>query len=63
MGKTVVSSNRTFRKIQVAVSTVSTFGVAGAAGTSYPQQDFLTGYIELGFDGQGAFTPVAQYGR
>lgn len=65
MGKTVVSASRTFRKVQLAVSSVSTFGVGGNAGTTAPATDFLTGYIELGFgsEAQSAFTPVAQYGR
>ena len=63
MGRTVVSSTRVFRKVQLVVSSVSTFGVAGAAGTSWPATDFLTGYIELGFGGGGAFTPVASFGR
>jgi hypothetical protein len=63
LGRTIVSSSRTFRKVQVVVSSISTGGVAGAVGSTYPQMDFLTAYIELGFDGAGAFTPVAQYGR
>lgn len=70
MGKTVVSAGRTFRKIQlVNVQTgsntfVSTNGVGGqnGAGTT-PVQDYLTGYIELGFDGQGVPAPVAVFGR
>ena len=66
MGRTVVSANRTFRKIQLVTSgrgsTISTFGVGGAAGAVTPVEDYLTGYIELGFDGNiGA--PVAHYGR
>lgn len=61
MGKTVVSSGRTFRKVQLVVSTGSN-GVSGAVGTA-PLEDFLTGYIELGFDGNGPITPVAAYGR
>ena len=61
MGKTVVSSGRTFRKVQLVVSTGSN-GVNGAVGTA-PLEDFLTGYIELGFDGNGPITPVAAYGR
>jgi hypothetical protein len=68
MGKTVVSSLRTFRKIQVVRagtnSVVSTFGVYGTSGLGYPaQNDYLTGYIELGFEGNGAPAPVARYGR
>jgi len=72
MGKTVVSSGRTFRKIQLMCSTVSTGGVGGPAGVSTnPNVDYLTAYIELasGFNslGQpGAFgsmtcAPVAYY--
>lgn len=62
MGKSIVSASRTFRKVQLVVSSYSTFGVAGAAGAS-PNVDYLTGYIELGFEGPGNFTPVAYYGR
>lgn len=63
MGKTVVSASRTFRKIQLVVSSLSTFGVGGAAGTSYPQTDFYTGYIELGLEGYGVPAKVALFGR
>ena len=63
MGKTVVSASRTFRKVQLVVSSVSTFGVGGNAGTSYPQSDFYTGYIELGSEGYGKPAPVALFGR
>lgn len=62
MGKTVVSSNRTFRKVQYVMSTNSTFGVGGKVGTT-PSVDYLTGYVELGFEGAGGPTPVAQFGR
>lgn len=62
MGKTVVSASRTFRKVQLVLSTTSTFGVGGNAPTT-PNQDFLTGYIELGFEGPGNFSAVACYGR
>lgn len=65
MGKTVVSAARTFRKVQlVNYSTiyVSTGGVAGQNGTT-PVQDYLTGFIELGFEGQGTPAPVAVFGR
>ena len=67
MGKTVVSSGRTFRKIQLMTSTISTGGVAGPAGvTTNPVVDYLTGYIELssGFNAinPGAVpVPVAYY--
>ena len=62
MGKTVVSASRTFRKVQLVVSSYSTFGVAGAQGTT-PNEDYLSGYVELGFEGPGSFTPLAHYGR
>lgn len=64
MGKTVVSSLRTFRKVQVVLpsnSTLSTFGVGGRqTGVG---EDYLSGYIELGFEGNGTPAPVAHYGR
>jgi hypothetical protein len=71
MGRTVVSAGRTFRKVQLVVNNsqrnganfaLSTNGVAGAINTT-PIQDFLTGYIELGFDGTGPSAPVVPYGR
>ena len=65
MGRTVVSSLRTFRKVQLVVPnsnpTLSTFGVRGQSGTT--GEDFLTGYIELGFEGNGTPAPVAHFGR
>ena len=67
LGKQVVSSSRVFRKIQLVVrngavtGTQNTFGVGGAANTN-PNQDYLTGYIELGYDGYGPATPVVNYG-
>jgi hypothetical protein len=72
MGKTVVSSGRTFRKVQLVNANagpngtkyVSTNGVGGQNGAgSTPVQDYLTGFIELGFDGQGVPAPVAVFGR
>lgn len=64
MGKTVVSSLRTFRKVQLVTkndaATPSTFGVAGPATAG---QEYFTGYIELGFEGFGDPAPVAQFGR
>ena len=74
MGKSVVSTGTYFRKIQMVVpqgasaatstlaGTTSTFGVAGQAGVS-GVPDFYTGYIRLGFEGQGVPAPVAQFGR
>jgi hypothetical protein len=40
---------------------LSTNGVAGQINTT-PIQDFLTGYIEFGFEGTGPSAPVVQYG-
>ncbi len=68
MGKTIVSAGRTFRKVQLVNSGgttyVSTNGVGGqnTAGAA-PVQDYLTGFIELGFEGQGVPAPVAVFGR
>jgi len=78
MGKTVVSAGRTFRKVQLVVNNsqrnganfaLSTNGVAGvntyqaSGNTASAVQDFLTGYIELGFEGTGPSAPVVPYGR
>ena len=56
MGKTVVSSNRTFRKVQLVAPSLAA-GVVGSAATS---GDYLTGYIELGWEGAGTPAPVAR---
>ena len=56
MGKTVVSAGRTFRKIQLITSTVSTGGLNGAAAGGNPNVDYLTGYIELA-SGLNGITP------
>jgi hypothetical protein len=67
-GRTFVSGGRTFRKVQLVVpqstGTQSTFGVGGATGT-VPNQDYLTGFIEVGFDAASGTlpTPVAKWGR
>jgi hypothetical protein len=68
-GRTFVSGGRTFRKVQLVIpqstgNTTSTFGVAGQIGT-LPYQDFLTGFIEVGFDAASGVlpTPVAKWGR
>jgi len=77
LGKTVVSAGRTFRKVQLVVNAsrsggtnyaLSTNGVAGqntyqaAGNTGSSVQDFLTGFIELGFEGTGPSAPVVPYG-
>jgi hypothetical protein len=64
MGKTVVSSLRTFRKVQLVVrdsSALSTFGVGGKSDAT--GAEYFTGYIELGFEGNGTPAPVAHFGR
>jgi hypothetical protein len=68
MGRTVVSSNRTFRKVQYVVPAnlaASTFGVSGGAAVT--GETYLTGYIEVGFgdhsSGATFPAPVAHYGR
>ena len=59
MGKTVVSSGRTFRKIQAVVNTANnsspTFGVNGAAVANAP--GYATFYLETSREGAG--TPAA----
>lgn len=60
MGKTVVSSSRTFRKVQLVAQGV---GVAGVVGTT-PSEDYLTGYIEVGVNGScPASSPQARVAR
>jgi hypothetical protein len=72
MGRTIVSSTRTFRKIQYVVPAnraASTFGVSGLTTNG---ESYFTGYIELGFGAEGGSgnptdatgpAPVAHYGR
>jgi hypothetical protein len=65
LGKQIVSGGRTFRKIELVVrqtGTNSTFGVEGNALGTNPNADYLTGYIEFGFEGTGQPAPVVQYG-
>lgn len=70
MGKTLVSSSRVFRKVQLVVSTNSVVngGTDGVGGPAAPAgAEYLTGYIELpgtgGYTtGSGSFTPVARLG-
>jgi len=56
LGKTVVSSLRTFRKVQAVTSSISNGVSVGAAVGAYPAgaatgqlsgEEFLTGYIEI----------------
>ena len=72
MGKTYVSSGRAFRKVQLIVPATtgagtiglgagaSTFGVSGDSEAVAPTADYLTGYIELGWEGQNTGAPVAR---
>jgi hypothetical protein len=72
-GKNLVSSGRTFRKVQLMVSTGVVYGGAvagtdGVGGVDY-NPNYLTGYIELPGLGGGssglngsAYTPVARLG-
>jgi hypothetical protein len=65
MGKTVVSSLRTFRKVQLVqpnTSALSSFGVGGKFDAT-DGANYFTGYIELGFEGNGTPAPVAHFGR
>jgi hypothetical protein len=63
LGKTYISAGRAFRKVQLVWygTTASTFGVNGAAGT-VPDADYLTGYIDLGWEGSSLPAPVARMG-
>jgi len=61
MGKTVVSSNRTFRKVQLVTPSLA----AGVTGASDTVSAFATGYIELATGNayasaaRGSVAPVA----
>jgi len=67
MGKTAISSGVYFRKVQLVVpqgsayftGATSTFGVSGNVGNG---GDYLTGYIQLGFEGGSPPAPVAKFG-
>lgn len=64
LGKTYISASRAFRKVQLVwygTGAGSTFGVNGSSGTA-PDSDYLTGYIELGWEGNGIPAPVARMG-
>ena len=58
LGKTYQSAGRIFRKVQLIVYGLSTYGVAGRDDVTAPTDDFLTGYIELGWEGGGANAPA-----
>ena len=65
MGRTVVSSGRTFRKFAPVVSgnMASTFGVAGSAGVA-PNLGYATFYVEVGREGatpSANVAPIVRY--
>jgi hypothetical protein len=68
MGKTLVSSGRVFRKVQLVANTGADLvtGTAGVGGVDTAPVNYLTGYIELpgqhGNGGYSAPTPVARLG-
>lgn len=67
MGKTVVSSGRTFRKVQFVSSIVGGVpgGVTGILDSAHPTVAFRTGYIEIGSglfgNGSAIVRPAVQY--
>ena len=70
MGKTLISSGRAFRKVQLLIGTadVATGSVTATSGVGGAASAYLTGYIILPGSGDGAnqsgagFTPVARLG-
>jgi hypothetical protein len=64
MGKTVVSSNRTFRKVQLVATGAANESYTPVNGGSSGNSPYLTGYIELATGNQlavagNAVAPVA----
>lgn len=59
MGKTVVSSGRTFRKFAPSVNGVSG-GVVGQAAV-VPNAGFGSFYLEVGREGAGVAAPIVRY--
>jgi len=62
MGRTVVSSGRTFRKFAPVFSgaAASTFGVTGGPGVS-PNTGYANFYLEVGREGVGVGAPIVRY--
>lgn len=59
LGKTLVSSGRVFRKVQLLISSSTTAGVGGiAAGNTPYAPEYLTGFIELPGAGVGSGAPL-----
>jgi hypothetical protein len=71
-GKTLLSSGRVFRKVQLMVSTNQvrvggTDGVGGFVNATETTPSYFTGYVELpgtgGYSsGSGSYTPIARLG-
>jgi hypothetical protein len=70
MGKTLTSSGRVFRKVQLMTSTNSVFpqlGTDGVGGFDVAPNNYITGYLELPGQGTGSgigsgAAPVARLG-
>ncbi len=63
MGTQVVSSGRTFRRVQVVVANLSsTDGVSGVTTPVGQDSDYLCAYIEMGFRGNLAPGPFIRTG-
>jgi hypothetical protein len=65
MGKTLVSANRTFRKVQAVVAGTigaASLGVAGAAASA-TAPGYVTFYLETGREGQNAATALPAIAR
>jgi hypothetical protein len=63
MGRTVVSSGRTFRKFAPVVSgapTASSLGVFGSTNAA-PNAGYGSFYLEVGREGAGTPAPIARY--
>ena len=61
MGKTVVSSGLTFRKVQLIINSPATNGVSGPI---VPDAEFLTGYVQLSSGPSGVNSgaaPISMY--
>ena len=61
LGETIVSSGRTFRRVQLITPNVASDGKEMMGGTyTGADSDALAGYIELGFRGIGAAGPFVR---
>jgi len=60
MGKTVISSGRVFRKVQV-MAAAGNPGVAGGSVPSGTGDNFLSGYLEVASDGGNTVNALARF--